>query len=145
MSAGAVLMLFAGVANLLVRVKRHIFPSFAKSSIASAAVSENDDDSCADTTELAMAITAWKQTQQRRAASASPEAEAAPVGGDVAPARSLADAYPSLHSVAVDPDTNQVVMSDSNRGAIFFYDRVAGNNSSQMVTPNRIIRGPRTG
>jgi DNA-binding beta-propeller fold protein YncE len=57
----------------------------------------------------------------------------------------VADSYASLHSVAVDPDTNQVVVSDSNRGAMFFYDRTAGGNGAQMANPERVIRGPRTG
>jgi DNA-binding beta-propeller fold protein YncE len=145
MSAGAALMFVALCANVLLRAKPHIFPSTAHASIVSEAVSD-DDDSCADTTELAMAMTAWKQTQQRRTVADSPALpESAPVGGDIAPARSVADAYASLHSVAVDADANRVFMSDSNRGAIFLYDRTAGDNSSQMASPNRVIRGPGTG
>ena len=93
-----------------------------------------------------MAMTAWKQTQAKGATSASTsQGETAPVGGDIAPARAVADSYASLHSVAVDPETNQVVVSDSNRGAIFFYDRSAGGNSAQVANPERVIRGPRTG
>jgi DNA-binding beta-propeller fold protein YncE len=93
-----------------------------------------------------MAKTAWQERQQRRsdpAPAALPEG--VPAGGDIAPARYLADAYASLHSVAVDADANQVVMSDSNRGAIFFYDRTSGDNSSKMMNPKWEIRGPRTG
>src|ERR1700720_3802081 len=51
-------------------------------------------------------------------------------GGDIVPVRSVADPYPSLHSVAVDPDNNRVLMSDSNRGSLLFYDRLGGNSSS---------------
>src|SRR5260370_24591984 len=36
-------------------------------------------------------------------------------GGDIVPVRSLSDPYPSLHSVAVGPDNNLLVRSDSNR------------------------------
>ena len=145
MSTGAAVMFIAGCFNLLFRASPSIFSSGSQASMV-ANDPTDEDDSCADTTELAMAMTAWKQTQQRGTNSASPSrAENAPVGGDIAPARSIADAYASLHSVAVDPDANQVVVSDSNRGAIFFYDRGAGGNSAQMVNPNRVIRGPRTG
>ena len=146
-SAAAGLFLIAGSANLLFRVVPSISPFPQQLTVA--ADSADEDDSCADTTELAMAMTAWRQTQERRdhSSAAGSGTESVPVGGDIAPARSVADAYASLHSVAVDPDTNQVMVSDSNRGAIFSYDRTAGTNtaSAQMVTPERVIRGPRTG
>jgi len=151
MSAGAGAMLIAGCFNLLFRATPSIFSSRILTNL-SAGSSADEDDSCADTTELAMAMTAWSQTQQRGAVAAertgsvsTSGSDTVPVGGDIAPARSVADAYASLHSVAVDPDTNQVVVSDSNRGAIFFYDRSAGGNSAQMANPERVIRGPRTG
>jgi DNA-binding beta-propeller fold protein YncE len=151
MSVGAVLLLIVGCFNVLFHGAASIFSSRSQASIASD--DSDEGDSCADTTELAMAMTAWRQTQQRgtRVALAA-DADAtggrgktAPAGGDIAPARSVADAYPSLHSVAVDPDANQVAVSDSNRGAIFFYNRSAGGNSAHMATPERVIRGPRTG
>jgi DNA-binding beta-propeller fold protein YncE len=146
-SAGAGLFLIAGAANLLFRAVPSISPF--RTQITAAGDSADEDDSCADTTELAMAMTAWRQTQERRdhSSAASSRPETAPVGGDIAPARSVADAYASLHSVVVDPDANRVMMSDSNRGAIFSYDRTAGANvaSPQMTNPERMIRGPRTG
>lgn len=145
-SVGAGLFLMAGAANLLFRAVPSISPFRAQ--ITAAADSVDDDDSCADATELAMAMTAWRQQGRRQHSSAAPiRTETAPAGGDIAPARSVADAYPSLHSVVVDPDANQVMVSDSNRGAIFSYDRTAGVNSAspQMVDPERVIRGPRTG
>ena len=148
MSAGAALMFIVGCFNVLFRAKPSLFSAFSSRTQTSVASDDSldADDSCADTTELAMAMTAWKQTQLRASASASSSrAESAPMGGDIAPARSVADAYPSLHSVAVDPESNQVFVSDSNRGAIFSYNRDAGNNSPQMANPERVIRGPRTG
>jgi DNA-binding beta-propeller fold protein YncE len=66
-------------------------------------------------------------------------------GGDIVPVRSVADPYPSLHSVAVDPDSNRVLMSDSNRGGLLFYDRMAGNGSSGVAEPLTQVRGPATG
>ena len=145
MSAGAGLLLVAGCFNLLFRVTPSLFSSRSQTSLTGGDATD-EDDSCADTTELAMAMTAWKQTQARGASAAAvSQGETAPVGGDIAPARAVADSYASLHSVAVDAEANQVVVSDSNRGAIFFYDRNAGGNSAQMANPQRVIRGPRTG
>src|SRR5579863_7387213 len=94
MSAGAALMFIAGCFNVLFRAAPSIFSSRVPADLASNN-SADDDDSCADTTELAMAMTAWKQTQQRASNSAAPlRADAAgtpsaPFGGDIAPARSV--------------------------------------------------------
>jgi len=66
-------------------------------------------------------------------------------GGDIVPVRSVADPYPSLHSVAVDPDNNRVLMSDSNRGGLLFYDRSGGSLSSDVAKPVTQVRGPATG
>src|SRR5258708_12169010 len=66
-------------------------------------------------------------------------------GGDIVPVRSLADPYPSLHSVAVDPDNNRVLISDSNRGGLLIYDRTSGSGSSGVVEPMTQVRGPPTG
>jgi len=68
-----------------------------------------------------------------------------PAGGDVVPVRSVEDPYPSLHSIAVDTEHDQVVMTDSNRGGILFYDRTSGNKSSLTTDPSWRIRGPATG
>ena len=66
-------------------------------------------------------------------------------GGDIVPVRSLADPYPSLHSVAVDPDNNRVLISDSNRGGLLIYDRTSGSGASGVVEPMTQVRGPATG
>ncbi len=67
------------------------------------------------------------------------------VGGDIVPCRTIADPYPILHSVAVDPQNNTVVMSDSNRGALLFYPRDSGNAGQQMTEPTWKVSGPATG
>jgi DNA-binding beta-propeller fold protein YncE len=72
------------------------------------------------------------------------EFEAA-AGSDIVPVRSIADPYPSLHSVAVDADNNRVLMSDSNRGSLLFYDRMADAASSEITEPVSQVRGPATG
>jgi hypothetical protein len=66
-------------------------------------------------------------------------------GGDIVPVRSVADPYTSLHSIAVDSDNNVVVMSDSNRGGLLLYDRMAGDASSKVTEPVTQVRGPATG
>ena len=66
-------------------------------------------------------------------------------GGDIAPVRTVADPYPSLHSVAVDADNDRVVMSDSNRGGLLVYDRSTGSLSSNVAKPVTQVRGPATG
>jgi len=68
-------------------------------------------------------------------------------GGDIVPLRSVADPYPSLHSVTVDPENNKVLMSDSNRGGLLVYDRAAGTvpGSDTVSEPVSQVRGPATG
>ncbi len=66
-------------------------------------------------------------------------------GGDIVPVRSLQDPYPNLHSVALDPENNRVIMSDSNRGSILIYDRTSGGNAGAVTEPRARIRGPATG
>jgi len=66
-------------------------------------------------------------------------------GGDIVPVRSVADPYPSLHSVVVDPENNRVLMSDSNRGGLLFYDRLGANGPSGVAEPVTQVRGPSTG
>jgi DNA-binding beta-propeller fold protein YncE len=80
------------------------------------------------------------------AAQAWPDWAAAHVaGGDVAPARVVADPYPTLHSVAVDPINDRVFVSDPNRHALWSYQRLAASKGSEAVTPLTGIRGPATG
>jgi 6-phosphogluconolactonase (cycloisomerase 2 family) len=68
-------------------------------------------------------------------------------GGDIGPVRSVADPYPSLHSVTVDPENNKVLMSDSNRGGLLVYDRNAGTAPTldAVSEPVTQVRGPATG
>lgn len=68
-------------------------------------------------------------------------------GGDIVPVRSVADPYPSLHSVAVDPENNKVMMSDSNRGGLLVYDRASGTapGTNAITEPTNQVRGPSTG
>jgi DNA-binding beta-propeller fold protein YncE len=146
-TASAGLLLFAGTPNLFFSFL-HYRPA-PLTSIAQASMFDSDeDDTCSDpaqTRQLMAMVTPGGQQNRAVAVAASTGAAEAPVGGDIAPSRTVWDAYPSLHSVAVDPETNQVMMSDSNRGAIFFYDRAGAGGSSQMTNPKSEIRGPATG
>jgi hypothetical protein len=66
-------------------------------------------------------------------------------GGDVPPARTVSDPYPTLHSVAVDADHGRVFMSDPNRHALWSFERLAASKGREAVTPLTSIRGPSTG
>jgi hypothetical protein len=72
-------------------------------------------------------------------------ASAAVIGGDIVPVRTVQDSYPSLHSVAVDVENNRVVMSDSNRGSLLFYERTSTGDPSKVATAKWQVRGPATG
>jgi DNA-binding beta-propeller fold protein YncE len=47
--------------------------------------------------------------------------------------------------VAVDPENDRVLMSDSNRGGLLVYDRSTGSLSSNVARPVTQVRGPATG
>lgn len=122
--AGAALILLASTLGLLVRLDPGTLPRV---------VQANDvDDTCSGMTV---------QASSYRAATAPGSV----AGGDIVPLRSVADPYPSLHSVAVDPENNRVVMSDSNRGGLLFYERTSRSNSSRATSPEWRVRGPATG
>ena len=66
-------------------------------------------------------------------------------GGDIQPARVVADPYPTLHSVVVDSERNNVFMSDPNRHALWSYDRLAASKGREQIEPLTGVRGPATG
>lgn len=68
-----------------------------------------------------------------------------PLGGDIIAARSILDPHPTFNGIAVDPENNVAVISDSNRKSVLVYDRGSGGNKSAGVTqPLRQIIGPAT-
>jgi hypothetical protein len=71
--------------------------------------------------------------------------EAKVLGGDIVPVRSVQDPYPSLHSVAIDSENNRVLMSDSNRGSLLFYERTSEGDATSIAISRWQIRGPATG
>ena len=66
-------------------------------------------------------------------------------GGDLMPARTIADAYPAFNGIAVDADNNIVVMTDGNRKSLLIYDRTATvSGPTEETLPLRQIIGPET-
>jgi DNA-binding beta-propeller fold protein YncE len=65
---------------------------------------------------------------------------------DLPPVRMVLDPYPSFNGVIVDPVTDTVMMSDTNRKSLLLYPRTAGSpTSKQAVAPIQQIMGPETG
>ncbi len=68
-----------------------------------------------------------------------------PLGGDIVAARSILDPHPAFNGIAVDPENNIAVITDTNRKSVLAYDRGSGGNKSDGVTkPLRQIIGPET-
>ncbi len=65
-------------------------------------------------------------------------------GTDLAALRCIADPYPTFNGVAVDPQHDLVVLSDTNRKSLLIYDRTAGSRSTEETPPARRIMGPQT-
>jgi DNA-binding beta-propeller fold protein YncE len=67
-------------------------------------------------------------------------------GGDLPPVRMVVDPYPSFNGVVVDPLSDLVMMSDTNRKSLLLYQRLAGSpTSTEPATPVQQIMGPQTG
>ena len=136
MSAAAVFFLLAMSSHVFSPSSRSSFSSVVPS-VADAATLPVDGmeggDMCLPNPVLASLQTA-----------AIPAGAPSLIGGDVVPVRTVEDPYYSLHSIFVDPANNRVVMTDSNRGGILFYDRTSGSKTA-VTDPLRRIRGPATG
>jgi DNA-binding beta-propeller fold protein YncE len=67
-------------------------------------------------------------------------------GGDLPPVRMVVDPYPSFNGIVVDPLSDLVMMSDTNRKSLLLYQRLAGSpTSTEPATPVQQIMGPQTG
>ena len=65
---------------------------------------------------------------------------------DLAPIRMVVDPYPSFNGVIVDPVTDLVMMSDTNRKSLLLYKRTAGHPTSpEPAQAFGQIMGPQTG
>lgn len=68
------------------------------------------------------------------------------LSGDLPPVRMVMDPYPSFNGVVVDPVTDLVMMSDTNRKSLLVYKRTAGSpTSKEPAAPVQQIMGPETG
>lgn len=72
-------------------------------------------------------------------------------GGDLAAVRCILDPYPTFSAIAVDPESNQVMIGDGHHKSLLIYDRTkggksgrAGRHSSDVTEPLRQIIGPAT-
>src|SRR5260370_27576841 len=69
----------------------------------------------------------------------------APVASDIAPARTIDDAYPVFNGIAVDDENNIVATTDGNRKSLLIYSRTAGvSGPTEETIPLRQIIGPET-
>lgn len=70
--------------------------------------------------------------------------KAGALGGDIPPTRAIEDPYPSFNGVAVDPENDLVVLSDTNKKSLLIYDRTKGSKGAEVTQPLRQILGPTT-
>jgi len=122
--AGAALVLFSGSLGLVLLPDSATFPIVVEAS--------DVDDTCSGIAVEASTLGAAR-------------ASGSVAGGDIVPVRSIEDPYPILHNEAAATENNRVVMSDSNRGSILFYERTSGGDSSKVTSPKWQVRGPATG
>jgi DNA-binding beta-propeller fold protein YncE len=66
------------------------------------------------------------------------------LGGDVPAARVLEDPYPSFNGVAIDPQNDLVMLSDTNRKSVLVYDRQSHSKQGEETQPLRHVIGPKT-
>lgn len=66
------------------------------------------------------------------------------IGGDIPSIRAIEDQYPSFNGVAVDPKSNLVVFSDTNKKSLLIYGSASGGAGRDVTQPLRQILGPAT-
>ena len=65
--------------------------------------------------------------------------------GDITPVRMVFDPFPSFNGIALDPASNLVVLSDTNRKGLLSYNMDAAGAGTTPAEPIRRIMGPDTG
>ena len=71
---------------------------------------------------------------------------ASDTSADLPPVRMVVDPYPSFNGVVVDPASDLVMMSDTNRKSLLLYQRLAGGPApAEPAAPVQQIMGPQTG
>jgi DNA-binding beta-propeller fold protein YncE len=76
--------------------------------------------------------------------SSADERRSRPFPEDIPAARMVADPYPALNGIAVDPENNIVAASDPNRKSLLLYDRSPALSEVTETIPMRHIIGPET-
>ena len=66
-------------------------------------------------------------------------------GGDVMPARTVFDPYPTFDAVAVDPEVGRTFFTDSSLSSVLSYDTTAGSTSRDITEHETRVMGPATG
>src|SRR6185503_4915619 len=66
-------------------------------------------------------------------------------GGDVMPARTVFDPYPTFDAVAVDPEVGRTFFTDSSLSSVLSYDKAAGSTSRDVTEHETRVMGPATG
>src|SRR5258708_11687648 len=78
------------------------------------------------------------------ARSTSDDRRSQPFPEDIPAARMVADPYPALNGIAVDPENNVVVASDPNRKSLLLYYRSQNKLEGTQTVPMRHVIGPET-
>lgn len=66
-------------------------------------------------------------------------------GGDVMPARTVFDPYPTFDGVAVDPEFGRTFFTDSSLSSVLSYSSAAGGSSKEITEHETRVIGPATG
>src|ERR1035437_4929513 len=85
--------------------------------------------------------------QEREAASSASAVpmDKRPIEADRTPTRVIHDPNPSFSSLAVDPDTNMLVVTDENLFQVLEYNRMDNTPANaKMTEPKRVISGAKT-
>jgi DNA-binding beta-propeller fold protein YncE len=61
-----------------------------------------------------------------------------------APARKVQDKYPAFAAIAVDPERNEVIVTDENLFQVLVYDRLENTASEDISKPKRVLSGDKT-
>src|SRR4051794_28692203 len=113
-------------------------PSIEQMFVAQTQAAAERDATC---TMPPLEVADGAQEQNRLAIPTSSDTSA-----DLAPVRMVVDPYPSFNGVVVDPVTDLVMMSDTNRKSLLLYKRTVGHPTSpEPAMPFGQIMGPQTG
>jgi 6-phosphogluconolactonase (cycloisomerase 2 family) len=66
-------------------------------------------------------------------------------GGDIMPARTVFDPYPTFDAVAVDPEVGRAFFTDSSLSSLLSYTTNAGGNSKDITEEETRVIGPDSG